>query len=105
MAASFCGFLRVGLTAVPMCYPSVIRSRQLMGHNEGNTLKSQANHEGRRALLLNSVEYGIFQQTTGRCGSSYPADRHGEEYQGRDLAARVDSARLPTNHPHALGEG
>jgi hypothetical protein len=27
-----------------------------MGHDEGNTLKSQDNHEGLRALPLNSVE-------------------------------------------------
>src|SRR5713101_3720167 len=53
-------FSRVGLAAVPMCYPSVIRSRKLMGHDEGNTLKSQDNHEGLRALPLNSVECGFF---------------------------------------------
>src|SRR6266852_5521678 len=57
-------FARVGLAAVPMCYPSVIRSRRLMEHDEGNTLKSQDNHEGLRALPLNSVECAIFQNET-----------------------------------------
>src|SRR6266446_5600560 len=51
-------FSRVGLAAVPMCHPSVIRSRKLMRHNGSNTLKSQDNREGRRALPLNSMECG-----------------------------------------------
>src|SRR5205809_5462927 len=34
-------FSRVGLAAVPMCHPQVIRSRQLIRHDGGNALKSQ----------------------------------------------------------------
>jgi hypothetical protein len=53
-------FARVGLDAFPMCHPQVIRSRMLMRHDAGNTLKSQDNHEGSRVLLLNPVECAIF---------------------------------------------
>jgi len=49
-------FSRVGLAAVPMCHPSVIRSRQLMRHDVDNTLKSQDNHEWLRTLPLNPME-------------------------------------------------
>src|SRR5438445_6631218 len=51
-------FSRVGLAAVPMCHPSVVRSRQLMGHDEGNTLNSQDHREGFRALPLKTMECG-----------------------------------------------
>src|SRR5882724_7946969 len=49
-------FSRVSLAAVPMCHPSVIRSRPLMRHHGGNTLKSQDHHEGLRALPRNPME-------------------------------------------------
>src|SRR5919204_5167995 len=49
-------FSRVGLAAAPMCYPQVIRSRQRMTHDGGNTLKYQDNCEGLRTSPLNSVE-------------------------------------------------
>jgi hypothetical protein len=49
-------FSRVGLAAVSMYHPSVIGSRPLMRHDEGNTLKSQDNREGLRALPLNPME-------------------------------------------------
>src|SRR5262245_18895509 len=55
-------FSRVGLATVPMCHPSVIRSRQLMRHDGGNTLKSQDNHEWLRTLPRNPME----------CGSAIP---------------------------------
>jgi hypothetical protein len=41
---------------VPMCHPSVVRFRQLMGYDEGNTLKSQDHREGLRALPLKAME-------------------------------------------------
>ena len=52
-------FSRVGLAAVPMCHPQVIRSRKLMRHDGGNTLKSQDNREGLRALPLNPMECDV----------------------------------------------
>jgi hypothetical protein len=52
-------FSRFGLAAVSMCHPSVVRSRQLMGHDEGNTLKSQDNREGLSALPLKAMECGF----------------------------------------------
>src|SRR5438445_3497523 len=55
-------FSRVGLAAAPMCHPSVVRSRQLMGHDEGNTLKSQDYREGLRALPLKAMECVFFYQ-------------------------------------------
>ena len=48
------------LAAVPMCHPQVIRSRQLMRHDGGNTLKSQDHREGLRTLPLNPMECGLF---------------------------------------------
>src|SRR5262245_30285607 len=57
-------FSRVGLAAVPMCYPQVIRCRELMRHHEGNVSPSQANREGLRALPRNAMECGIFQSAT-----------------------------------------
>jgi hypothetical protein len=53
-------FSRVGLAAVPMCYPQVIRCRELMRHHEGNVVQSQANREGRRTLPRNAMECGNF---------------------------------------------
>src|SRR5215831_5908154 len=52
-------FSRVGLAAVPMCHPQVIRSRQLIRHDGGNASKSQDNREGLRALPLKAMECGI----------------------------------------------
>jgi hypothetical protein len=39
-----------------MCHPSVVRSPQLMGHDEGNILKYQGHRERRRALSLKAME-------------------------------------------------
>src|SRR5262245_14055401 len=50
---------RVGMAAVPMCHPRVSRSRQLMRHNGGHALKSQAHRERLKASPLNSVECGL----------------------------------------------
>src|SRR5215216_2577971 len=52
-------FCRVGLAAVPMCHPRVIRSRQLIRHHEGNTLKSQAHREKLRTSPLNTRECAL----------------------------------------------
>src|SRR5262249_8412843 len=52
-------FSRVGLAAVPMCHPQVIRSRQLIRHDGGNASKSQDNREGLRALPLKAMECGF----------------------------------------------
>src|SRR5712691_6471652 len=49
-------FSRIGLAAVPMCHPQVIRSLKLRRHDGGNALKSQDNCEELRALPLNWVE-------------------------------------------------
>src|SRR6266508_6713206 len=49
-------FSRVGLAAVPMCHPSVIRSWKLMRHDGGMALKSQDHCEGLRALPRKSME-------------------------------------------------
>ena len=42
----------------PMGHPHSIRSRQRMQYGEGNTLKSQDNRAGLRALPLQSMECG-----------------------------------------------
>src|SRR5207247_7994419 len=55
-------FSRVRLAAVPMCHPQVIKSRQWMRHDGGNTLQYQDHCEGLRALPLKAME----------CGNSYP---------------------------------
>src|SRR5215813_13958655 len=49
-------FVRVGLAAVPMCHPQVIRSRQRIRHDGGNAWKSQDHREGLRPLPLKSME-------------------------------------------------
>src|SRR6516164_9359814 len=51
---------RIGLAAVPIGPPSVLRSRKRMRHDGSNTLKPQDNREGLRALPLNWVECGKF---------------------------------------------
>jgi hypothetical protein len=51
---------RVHWAVLPMCHPQVIESRTLMRHDEGNTWKSQDNHEGLRALPLKSMECALF---------------------------------------------
>jgi hypothetical protein len=51
-------FARVGLAAVPMCHPSVIRSRQLRRPDVGHTLTSQDHHEWLGTLPLNPMECG-----------------------------------------------
>jgi hypothetical protein len=38
-----------------------------MGHDEGNTLKSQDHREGLKALPLKEMECGIFKSTNGTC--------------------------------------
>src|SRR5215813_6824386 len=53
-------FVRVGLAAVPMCHPQVIRSRQRIRHDGGNPWKSQDHREGLRPLPLKSMECGNF---------------------------------------------
>jgi hypothetical protein len=50
-----------------MCYPAVIKSRTLMGHAEGHTLKSQDHHEELRALPLNPME-SDFSRSRGKIG-------------------------------------
>src|SRR6266568_6805168 len=57
-------FARVGVAAFSMYHPRVIRSHQLTRHNGGNTLKSQGNRKGLRALPLNWVECGVFYMLT-----------------------------------------
>src|SRR2546427_4447683 len=49
-------FSRVCLAAVPMCHPQVIKSRQWMRHDGGNTLQYQDPYEGLRALPLKVME-------------------------------------------------
>jgi hypothetical protein len=46
---------------VPMCYPQIIRSRQLMRYDGDNTLQYQDNREGLRTLPLNAMECDYFQ--------------------------------------------
>src|SRR5262245_25519017 len=53
-------FSRVGLAAVPMCDPQVIRCRELMRHHEGNVWPSQADREGLRTLPRNAMECAFF---------------------------------------------
>src|SRR5256712_14015387 len=66
-------FSRVCLAAVPMCHPQVIKSRQWMRHDGGNTLQYQDPYEGLRALPLKVMECGslhaagaIAMETVGR---------------------------------------
>src|SRR2546427_4910755 len=58
-------FSRVCLAAVPMCHPQVIKSRQWMRHDGGNTLQYQDPYEGLRALPLKVMECGFRDQFTG----------------------------------------
>ena len=64
-------FSRVGLAAVPMCHPQVIRSRQRMRHDGGNAGKSQDHREGLRPLPLKSMEvvFSTSSITRSRCAS------------------------------------
>src|SRR5215831_6416578 len=59
-------FSRVRLAACPMCHPQVIRSRQWMRHNGGDTLKSQDHRAGLRALPLKVMECEIFLSCTAK---------------------------------------
>src|SRR5215475_5141362 len=56
-------FARVGLAAVPICHPQVIRSRQRIRHDGGNAWKSQDHREGLRPLPLKAMECGKMQWT------------------------------------------
>ena len=56
-------FSRVCLAAVLLCHPQGTRSRQLMGYDGGNTLRSQANREELRALPRNAMECDNFNLT------------------------------------------
>jgi hypothetical protein len=49
-------FSRIGLATVPMGHSSVVRSRELMGHDKGHTWTSQDHREGRRAVALKAME-------------------------------------------------
>src|SRR5215813_9768708 len=60
-------FSRVRLAACPMCHPQVIRSRQWMRHDGGNTLQYQAHREGLRALPLKAMECENRQQPLSPC--------------------------------------
>jgi hypothetical protein len=60
-------FARVGLAAVPMCHPSVIRSRQRMRRHGGDTVKYQDNRQGLRPLPLKSIECGKVESTPPGC--------------------------------------
>src|SRR5712691_3649288 len=69
-------FVRVCLDAFPMCHPQVIRSRKLMRHNGGNTLKYQDNCEGLKTLPLNPMECGKCSgANAGRISCCKPASR------------------------------
>src|SRR5262245_42181260 len=97
-------FSRVGLAAVPMCYPQVIRCRELMRHHEGNVSPSQANREGLRALPRNAMECGLFLYSgsvAGRAGSCRrPKDRHcgsdTEDIGGADLSSATYGCKIDT---------
>src|SRR5712691_44962 len=98
-------FARVGLAAVTMCYPSVIRSRRLMEHDEGNTLKSQDNHEGLRALPLNSVECGNSQHGLASLFPLLAAGVRRSEDLGHKVAGPLQAPRrrLPYGRLHPEG--
>src|SRR6266516_3567729 len=53
-------FSRVCRDVVRMSHPQVIRFRQLMRNDGGNTLKSQDNRKGLRTLPLNAMECDHF---------------------------------------------
>src|SRR5262247_1963464 len=63
-------FSRVGLAAVPMCDPQVIRCRELMRHHEGHVAPAHANRDGLRALPRNAMECEIYRQATASCARS-----------------------------------
>src|SRR2546426_104824 len=85
-------FSRIGLAAVPMCHPSVIRSCQLMRHNGGNALKSQDHCEGLRALPLKSMECGILQRLLE---NTAPAQHRCSEPLTPLARTRADHGRCP----------
>src|SRR6516225_9822194 len=72
-------FSRVRLAAVPMCHPQVIKSRQWMRHDGGNTLQYQGSYEGLKALPLKAMECGNSGNGNlmGRMGSDTVQGYHG----------------------------
>src|SRR5262245_20704202 len=75
-------FSRVRLAAVPMCHPQVIKSRQWMRHDGGNTLQYQDHYEGRRALPLKAMECEKNQKQwkllTGKTGRIIWTQKHNQ---------------------------
>src|SRR6516165_7512528 len=66
---------RIGLAAVPIGPPSVLRSRKRMRPDGSNTLKPQDNREGLRALPLNWVECEIFRRFLPQHDCTWPKNR------------------------------
>jgi hypothetical protein len=97
-------FSRVGLAAVPMCHPQVIRSRQRMRHDGGNAGKSQDHREGLRPLPLKSMECDFF-CSERPCTSSVrvntrglPGDRH------KSKKASTSRSSWPPSGPLSPGD-
>jgi hypothetical protein len=63
VATGFRDSQRICLDTLPMCHPQVTRSRHLIRHDVGNTLKYQDNHERLQTLPLNPGECGLTQQS------------------------------------------
>src|SRR5262247_2513342 len=59
-------FSRVRLAACLMCHPQIIRSRQWMRHDGGNTLQYQDHREGLRTLPLKAMECDFFHEAEMR---------------------------------------
>src|SRR5712664_2259359 len=93
-------FSRVCLAAMPMCHPSVIRSRQLMRYDGGHTLKYQDHCEGLRTSPLNSVECGKIHIPPDLVVDRWAAD--GESGSHHDFRFRHD---VWTMLFHQIGEG
>jgi hypothetical protein len=51
---------RIGLATVPRGHSSVVRSRELMGHDKGIPWPSQDHREGCRAVPLKAMEGVLF---------------------------------------------
>src|SRR2546428_9963595 len=91
---------RVCVPVMPLCPPSVLRSRQLLSHDGGNTLQYQDHGEELRTLPLNSGECELFNSLVGQCRSR-------ERQSSEPMALQVEGGNgraMPRLVRDALGD-
>src|SRR5215831_15090520 len=88
-------FSRVRLAACLMCHPQVIRSRQWMRHDGGNTLQYQDHREGLRTLPLKAMECEKLRHKNLAKYNLQRANLQGANLQRTNLrGANLQTARL-----------